>query len=905
MDENKKYIEKNAPPEWANRFLEWYCDPDLLDEIQGDLIEVFYYRANTKGAKKAKYLFIIEVLLFFRPSSFKKKIYLSNFQSMPGLLQNYLKISWRNTLKNKVFSFVNVFGLSVGLAACFLIMQYVSFELSYDKFHDNSNNIYRIHIDNMATNHPGAGPALKADFPEVIEFARMVPQTIFAGNIISITYEDSAGNKTVFNEEKAYDVDPSFLSMFSFPFIFGDPSTALNDISSIVISESIAEKFFDDKNPLGKTLVIDGFRSFTVTGVFKNIPENSHVKFNVLISAFMRSFGQGNWNSDWDWRWPEFYTYIQLAQSASEKQFEEKLPNFTNNYLGEIMKEINKEFHFYMQPLTDIQLNSLYLTKEQQVRSNKQTVYFLSLIALLILVIAWINYINLSTSKSVERAQEVGLRKVIGASKKQLVFQFLFESTIVNLLSIIMAMGFVILAMPYFNELTGKNIGNNFSEFILIKEPKFWMIIVGIFIIGSFFSGLYPAFILSSFKEAIVLKGKFYRSKSGIALRKVLVGFQFTISVALITGTLLVFKQVDFMRKQNLGYAQDQLLIVQSPRVRDSTIYERLETYQTALSENPTINSFAASKNIPGEEISQLNEMRNINETTAANKMVYHFYTDKNFIKTYGLSLIAGRNFSDNDKLYPLDNRIEPIPVIMNNKAIKLLGYNNPKDAINQLIYFKLGPSDRKGEIVGVLNNYHQRSLKNEYDPLIYFPRPKYLGEYFSINLKMQNLPETISFIEKEYKEKFPGNKFEYFFLNDYFNQQYAADQQFGKVFSFFSSLAIIVAALGLFGLSTFMITQRTKEIAVRKVLGAKIKGMIYLFSKDFVVLILLTNVITLPLVYLAARAWLNNFAFQVNLGWLIFVTPAVILLIISLATVSFQTIKTSSTKPIKHLRTE
>ena len=504
MDDNKKHIDKNAPPGWANRFLEWYCNPDLLDEIQGDLFEVFYHRVKKKGLKKARFLFIWEVLLFFRPSSFKKKSFIPNLHGMTGLFQNYLVISWRNTLKNKVFSIVNVFGLSVGLAACFLILQYVAFELSYDKFHTDSDRIYRVYMDDLATNHPGVGPAMKADFPEVEEYARIVPQSIFAGNIVGITYEDSVGNKTVFNEEKAYDVDPSFLTMFSFPFIYGDPTTALNDMSSIVISEATAEKFFADINPVGKTLVIDGFRSFTVTGVFKNIPENSHVKFNVLISAFMRNFGQGDWQSAWNWRWPEFYTYIKLKPTATQQDLEAKIPGLVDQYLGDIMKELDKQYHFYVQPLTDIQLGSNHLRREQEIRTNRQTVYFLSVIALLILVIAWINYINLSTSKSIERAQEVGLRKVIGASRKQLIFQFLFESVIVNLLSVLLAVVFVIIALPYFSLLTGKNIGTRLEDILLFQEPLFWGVLAAIFMLGSFFASLYPAFVSSLFNTVCI-----------------------------------------------------------------------------------------------------------------------------------------------------------------------------------------------------------------------------------------------------------------------------------------------------------------------------------------------------------------------------------------------------------------
>ncbi|MCG8306533.1 MAG: ABC transporter permease [Cytophagales bacterium] len=907
MDKEKPHMPEATPPQWAVRFLEWYCASELLDEIQGDLYEAFYIRAEKHGLQKARHLFIKEVFLFCKPSSFKKSISTKNLSNMPGLLQNYLKTSFRNTLKDKVFAMINIVGLAIGMAACFLIMQYVLFELSYDRFHENGDRIYRVILKTSqvtnASNHPGVGPALEADFPEVEEYARAVHQSIFMGDVAAWSHVDAKGNEMVFNEEHVYNVDPSFLSLFSFPFVFGDPGNALSDVSSVVISQTISKKFFGSENPLGKTLLLNGHRSFTITGVFEDVPENSHIKFDILVSFFLRNGWGDGWNPEWDWKWPEYYTYVRLVPQADPQKLEAKFPEFVSKYMGDIMEEFNIENHIHLQALTDIHLKSPNLKKEREAHGSERTVYFLMLIAVLILVIAWINYINMSTSKSIERAREVGFRKVVGASRQQLISQFLFESALVNLLAITLSFILIVVALPYFNQLTGKNIGIGILDLILLKEPWFWFMLTGTFVFGSFLAGLYPAFVLSSFRVASVLKGKFFRSRSGIALRKTLVGSQFVISVALIAGTVMVFKQVSFMRNQELGYVKDQLLVVKSPSVGDSTFRERLMTFKTELKRKPDIYSMAPSSEIPGKMISQLNGIRNIDEGVDANAAVFHFYIDQDFIETYGIDLVAGRNFREDESLYPRDERIIPVPIIVNEKVIESLRYKNAEEAIGQLVHFGLGPRDWKAEIVGVVKNHHQRSLKEDYDPILFFPVSGLSGQYFTINLRMQNAPAIISFIEKAYKEAFPGNQFEYFFLDDYFDSQYASDQQFGKVFGLFSSLALIVACLGLLGLSTFMISRRIKEIAVRKVLGATVSGMVYLFSRDFVKLIVIANVIALPLVYLAVQRWLNNFAFQVKIGWVMFIIPVIILLIIALTTVSIQTIKTGSMSPVNSLR--
>ena len=550
-----------------------------------------------------------------------------------------------------------------------------------------------------------------------------------------------------------------------------------------------------------------------------------------------------------------------------------------------------------MQPITDIHLRSPHLIKERVAHGSARTVYFLMVIGLLILVIAGINYINLSTTKAIERTHEVGLRKVVGASRQQLIAQFLCESALVNLLAVALSLIIMAAAFPHFNALTGKNIGASLFEVILADGAQFWLALAAVLVLGPIFTGLYPALVLSSFRVTSALRGKFFRSQSGMAIRRVLVGSQFVISIALIAGTIIVFRQVAFMRSQDLGYEKDQLLVIKTPFVVDTLFHQKLQAFKTALKSHPDIRHMTPSNEVPGKMISQVNFIRNRDDGPDKNFLCYQFHMDRNFFETYGLDIVAGRNFREGESTPALnDLTTQPVPVMVNEKAIEALGYKSAEEAVDQLVTYGLGSRDNwVGEIIGGVSNHHQRSLREGYDPILFFhvsrPTPHLSGQYITINLSMQRPTETVAFVENRYQQAFPGNVFEYFFLDHYFDRQYAADKQFGKVFGLFSALALVVACLGLFGLSTFMITQRTKEMAVRKVLGATIYSMVALFSKDFVRLIAIANVVALPVVYILVQQWLDSFAFRINIGWLALTVPAAILLIISLTTVAVQTL--------------
>lgn len=821
------------------------------------------------------------------------------------MLKNYLKIAYRNLLKNKIFSLINIAGLAIGMAACFFIFLYVHFERSYDGWYKNSANLYRVPIkfsgslannSTEATNHPAVGPTMKKDFPEVVDYARLVPTSIFLGpTMMSYT---NGNQMTTFNEDRIYFTDPSFLTMFSLPFTEGDSHTALSDNKSIIISDKIAKKYFGNQDPLGKTLSINQQISLKVTGVFRDIPENAHFKFDVLLP--LQTLGINELNTTWTW--PEFYTYVQLAPGTDPRKVEAKFPAFIQKYMGDKMKQLKYSADFQLQPVRDIHLRS-NLEKEVEANGSEKEISFLTMIGIFILVIAWINYINLSTARSVERAKEVGIRKVAGAAKIQLVIQFMIESAIVNFLALLVAAGLVLILYPHFGAFIGKDIRNIGGDSSWFQQPGFWLGLMGLLIVGALLVGAYPAFVLSSFRPILVLKGRFFQSSRGIILRKTLVSFQFVLSILLIAGAITVYGQLSYMQNQALGYNKDQVLVLKAPAIFDSTLTTKMDVFKNRLLSNPSVLSLSTSSEIPGRTISERNSVRKINEDETHNFTPFYVDIDQDFIRTFQVQLAAGRGFLPEDKTNVSDS--ETTRVLVNEEVVKGMGFKDNAAAINQPIEFRYGQSDRKGEIVGVIKNYHQRSLREGYDPILFF-YPKFTNwSYISVRLKTADVNHSLASFERTYKDLFPGNAFEYFFLDDYFNRQYQADQRFGNIFSLFTGLAIFVACLGLLGLSSFVIKLRTKEIGVRKVLGASVASLLLLFSRDFIKLVALASLIALPIIYFAASQWLSNYAFHIGLSWWIFALPPLLLLLISLTTICLQSLKTALSSPTKNLRTE
>lgn len=820
------------------------------------------------------------------------------------MLKNFLIVAWRNLVRNRIVSVINIAGLAIGLTVCGLIYQYIRFEVSYDKFNVNADRLYRVTLSNTdadasnhasATNHPATAPALKNDFPEIESFSRFSRTDIFV-NSITLSRVDPNGNVTSFNEEKMFLVDTAFLTMFSYPMVEGNPTTALVKPNSIVLSQKVSRKFFGEESPIGKTITINRRINLTVTGVMRDIAENSHLSFNALVS--FSSVGE-KWGYD-QWRWPEFYNYILLKPGVDAAALEKKLPQFVDKYLGDVKREYKWNIRMSLQPVTSIHLKS-NLALEQSTNGSERVVYFLALLGVFILVVAWINYINLSTAKSLERSKEVGLRKVVGASKTQLVLQFFFDALLVNALSLAFAIGFLSMAMPAFEELVQKNISVTLYPNGWLADPKLWVIAFFVLLAGTTVVGFYPALLLSSFNPAQVLKGKFSKSSTGEFLRKGLVSFQYAMSIFLIAGTIAMYRQLSFMQNQDLGYSKDQILIVKTPAVFDSTIQHHVSWFKNAVSQIREVNSTSVSNGVPGKVLFWRNGIRKINQSREANFNCYQLSIDEDFLETFGIKLIAGQKLGTKD-LFIYD---KPARILINETMSRKLGYAQPEDALHEKVAFGMGPREQQAEIVGVIKDYHQVSLREAYEPTMYIIPSLYSWNYISLNLQSKNIASTVDAIKKQYDQAFPNNAFEYFFLDEYFNRQYESDVQIGKIFGIFTGLAIVIACLGLLGLSIFAVTHRTKEVGIRKVLGASVMAILGLFTRDFVKLLLVAYIIAIPVIYYAINQWLDTFAFHISPGWEVFAVPLAALWLISLTTVGIICLRAAMANPVVALKQE
>jgi putative ABC transport system permease protein len=800
------------------------------------------------------------------------------------MFRNYVLTTLRNISRRKGFSVLNVLGLSIGLAASLLIMQYVKDEFSYDDFHANKGNIYRVQYDRYrdnelvlqcATTFPKVAPALLADYPEVEKACRLYLR--YGGGVIR--YED-----TQMKEDNLFTADQSFFDIFSYPLLKGDRATALKEPNTAVVEEQTARKYFGDADPIGKRIRFGNSEEYEITGVIRS-PENSHLKFSFLFSypTLVKLFGT---DVEQAWGWYDFYTYIQLRRGSDPKALEAKFPAFIKKYGPE---GDDKKVKFSLQRLTDIHLNS-DLLQEARVNGNGRSVYFLSIIAFFILVIAWVNYINLATARAVERAKEVGVRKAIGAGRVQLMGQFIAEALIINFGAVITAVALMSATIPLFNALSGKELTNS-----ILAEPTLWYTAAALFLAGSALSGLYPAFVLSAYQPARVLKGSMKGTHEGLLLRKALVVMQFVASVSLIAGTLIVYRQLQFMQNRDLGVDIDQVLVINAPGVTDTGTYvSQLRSFKSEVQRHPNVQSFTASSEVPGNLIYWTNGGKRVGgDQELPGIVMYRMGIDPDFFDTYKNKILAGRVFSE-------DFTADTSNVILNRKAIEVLGFNTPENAIGGQV--KIGNDTLT--VVGVVENYHQEGLKSSFRQTAFHLLPEN-HSYYSVKVEAKDLDQTLAYIKEKYSQQFPENPFDYFFLDTFFQRQYQADRQFGQVFGFFALLAIFVASLGLFGLASFTASQRTKEIGIRKVLGSTVPNIFLLLSKDFLKLVIIANGIAIPLVVYFMDKWLHTFAFRVDIGYWIFIVSAVLTLFIALITVSFQSIRAATANPVKSLRYE
>ena len=808
------------------------------------------------------------------------------------MLKNYLKIALRSLLKNKVYTVINILGLSVGLACCVLILLHVEDELSYDDFHPNKQQLYRVALERVYPDHTsfyaiipsGFSEVFNDEIPEVEHATRLLGFPTFA-NVVE--YRDK-----VFEENYVFFADSNFFEVFDYQLLQGDPNALLKNPNTVILTRSTAQKYFGAENPVGKTLEINDNET-EVVGVMEDIPENSHMTFDFLSSSTNLGFiRQPNYTSF------SSYTYLKLQDGATMEQVEAKIPELVERYAsGQIERNLGisyeeyvaagNGYHYFLQPISDIYLHS---NLESEIKPNSSMVYvyiFVS-IAILILGIACINFVNLATARSAERAREVGVRKVMGSDRSQLIRQFLTESVFISLLSLVAAVGIIQMVLPLFNNLAQKELVIN-----LFGNSMAGPLLLGFTLLIGLLAGLYPAFYISSIKPVEVMKGKFQSNSKGKWLRNGLVVFQFAISIILISGTLIVYSQMDFINSKNLGYEKENILVIENIFNLDQP-----NAFKEELRGLADVASVGATSTMMGDNFFGIQFQQSGESEVLTTKGLT---VDDHFIETMGINILSGRSFSEN-----FDDSLN---IILNEAAVNALGIENPVGA-------RLTSTNNNADneqvtsvfnVIGIAENFNFESLRTGITPLAILSSESVIGfeSFLSVRMVNSNFSENVNRFEDIWNSMVTDRPFSYYFLENDLAELYKAEQTSAKIFAVFAVLAIIIACVGLFGLAAYTAYQRTKEIGIRKVLGASVSGIILLLSKDFAKLVGIAFFIAAPVAYLVMSAWLQNFAFRIEPGIATFLTAGLIALLIAIFTVSYQAVTAAVVNPVKSLRSE
>ncbi|HZF66273.1 MAG TPA: FtsX-like permease family protein [Chitinophagaceae bacterium] len=815
------------------------------------------------------------------------------------MIKTYFKIAWRNLKKNKTFSFINIFGLSVGLTCCMLISLYLYHSFSYDKYHKHAERVFQLGTafvddgkEKRAANTAGpVGKMMQQDFPEVQATARAMKlwrddKTLFQVN-------QGTSQQKSFYETDGFLADSSLFEVLSFFFKEGNPNTALREPKSLVLSEQIAEKLFGKEPALDKFVHVssstNGDHDLKVTGVFKAPPAPSH--FN---AKFIMSFAGGDMNGFANDN-PSpvnnnmFFTYLMLKEGSNSNALAAKFPAFVQTHLGEELKAMGKERSYFLTPVKDIHLTGV----ENNVSpgGNKTSLFVLASIALLTLLIACINFMNLSTSSSAKRAAEVGIRKVLGAERNSLLRQFLGESVLMAFVALAAATVFTFLLLPLFERVAAKNLSVPVADYAVLL-----LVFLVLALVTGLFAGSYPAFYLSAFKPIKVLKGKFANSLAAVSLRKGLVVFQFVISVALIVASLVIANQMKFLRAKDLGFTKDQQIVIP---LRTSTAKELIPSFKSAAASNPTISSVGASMSYPGIFHPQDWSMYKEGENMTSSQKVYINLVDDQFLQTLGMKPIAGRLFSPD---FPADTLTR---FVVNEEAVKQFGFASAEEAIGKWLAFDWQGEQMQYTIVGVVKNFHFKDLHEKIEPFAFRVHGSAGFNYLLAHVKAGSLDQSLSFLENTWKKLNPNEPFEYSFLDLDFQKNYEAESRQASLINYFTVIAIIISCLGLFGLATFTAEQRTKEIGIRKVLGASVAGLVGLLSKDFLKLVAIAVLIASPVAWYFMNQWLQNFAYRSPIPWQLFVLTSFLAMFIAFVTIAFQAIRAALANPVSNLRTE
>lgn len=804
------------------------------------------------------------------------------------MFRNYLKIAWRIQLKNKSISFINICGMAVGMAACLMILQYVGYELSYENFHAKKDQIYRVRNDKFkngelvqrgVVSFPAVAKVMKNDFPEIQDYVRIAP---WIADHTVLKY-----NNKVFREKKLLFAESSVFTIFTFPLLKGDPATALANPASIVLSESKALEIFGTEDPMGKTITFEFNKPFVVTGIFKDVPANSHLQFSMLVSySTLVKWMEGYDDSlTFD---EEVYSYLLLAPGADARKLQAKLADFSKRHFqGSEISGLDEVF--ILQPLKDIHLYSHFQFEIGQ-NGNATATWGLLAVAMLIMVIAWSNYINLASAKFTERAKEIGIRKTVGACKKQLLSQFMVESLLLSSVSFCIAVMVFILLNPFFLEWLGRP--HLIDTVVLFYGQSVWLWTIAIFISGAVVSGLYPALVLPAFKTASILKGKVQEPSSATSFRKALVIYQFALTTALIAFTCMAYQQVRFMLQQDMGMDTAGTLVVWGPMGLEwSKAFEpRMLSFENEVKNLPEVKGATMSKNVPGDRLSKVPGVKILGQ--AQDLSLTDTWVGSSFFDLYEIPLIAGQTFTSKETGMG--------QVVLNQSAVRLFGFSQPEEALGKRLQFWC----REKEIVGVVGDHHQQSLHSLMEPTLFHNGTGQDG-YFSIKVSNKNLKETVTQIETLYQDFFKGASFEYFFLDEYFDQQYRTEHVLIPLIMTFCFFAIFISCLGLWGLVLHAFTIRTKEIGIRKVLGASVSQIVVLLSKDFLKLVLMAFALAIPLAFYAMHYWLEDFAYRININGWFFGFAGGTVLFIAVTTIGYQAIKAARANPVKNLRTE
>ncbi len=802
------------------------------------------------------------------------------------MIEHTFKLILRNLIRDRQFALLNLLGLALAFVAFFLAVQYASFEMSYDGFHENKDGIYRVahhEVDGDNQYHGamsfyGIGPQAMAEIPEVLDFVRLHRADGM------VTWVNDQRETTSYHETNAYYADPSFFDIFSCPLVKGAGAQLLQNPNAVIISASTARKYFGSEDPIGKTLsLVTEWKggNYTVEGVFQDLPVNSHLSFDFIfpITELLNNFqfeGRG-------WYWINFYTYFLLKPDSDMKKVNTALTKMVDEHIGETFHTPNYALSMELQPLTSINLHSDLQGEIKPAKKWGSIRTFLGA-AFFAMILAWLNYINLATARAARRAREIGLKKAIGASKYSLVAQFLIESVMTNLIAVVLATLLLAVFLPHFEVWFGISLNFDWN-----LQYAYWLLFLSLFIVGMLVSSLYPAHHLSSLKTVATLKGQFSERGRSALLRKVMMMVQFALSLLLLIGTTIIYQQISLMKTRDLGMEIADKLVIKAPRETQKGYWRSLDNYKEEMLKHPFFTHAAVSFDVPGRPLfwGAAFDVKGGRQGISASRTSF----DYDFIAAYGIALLAGKNFAD---------RFEGQVVVINEAASEVLGFDAPMAAIGHKIHD--GWVERR--IIGVMENYHHQSPKFKVRPLVVSPFAKEQG-YITLNLSTTEYMEALSQAQELFGSMFPENAFECFFLEEYFNQQYQSDNQFRNLLVTFTSLSVLISLLGLVGFASFVSVSRTREVGIRKVLGASSSSILLLFNHEIAKLIVLAFFLASPLIYWITNSWLDNYANRVNLSMYYFLIPMLVILLMAVTTVSLHVFRLSKSNPVSMIRTE